>query len=278
MTVKKVKPTSPGRRFQIYSNYDEISSKKPEKSLLRQIKKTGGRNVNGRITCRHRGGGHKRNYRLIDFKRDKVDIPAKVISIEYDPNRSARIALLTYADGEKRYILAPVKLAIGDTVIAGENADIKAGNALPLSNIPMGTHIHNIELRKGMGGQIVRSAGAFAQLMAKEGRYALVKLPSGEVRKVLSSCMATVGQVGNVEHENVDLGKAGRKRWLGIRPKVRGVAMNPVDHPMGGGEGRSSGGRHPCTPWGKPTKGYRTRSKKKNSDYIIKRHSRKSKK
>ncbi len=278
MAVKKVKPTSPGRRFQVYSNFDEISSKKPEKSLLRRIKKTGGRNVNGRITCRHRGGGHKRHYRLIDFRRDKLGVPAKVSSIEYDPNRSARIALLTYVDGEKRYILAPVKMAVGDTVMAGENADIKPGNALPLSNIPLGTHIHNIELRKGKGGQIVRSAGAFAQLMAKEGRYALVKLPSGEVRKVLSSCMATVGQVGNVEHESIDLGKAGRKRWLGRRPKVRGVAMNPVDHPMGGGEGRSSGGRHPCTPWGKPTKGYRTRSKRKNSDYIIKRHSRKSKK
>ncbi len=274
MAVKKVKPTSPGRRFQVYSTFDELTDKKPEKSLLRRLKKSGGRNANGRITCRFRGGGTKRHYRVIDFKRDKVGIPAKVAAIEYDPNRSARIALLHYVDGEKRYIIAPAKLEVGDTVMAGDNADIKPGNALPLINIPLGTHIHNIELRMGKGGQIVRSAGAYAQLMAKEGNYCLVKLPSGEVRKVLAKCMATVGSVGNVEHENVDLGKAGRKRWLGRRPHVRGVAMNPVDHPMGGGEGRSSGGRHPCTPWGKPTKGYRTR-KKKNNNYIVKQRTKK---
>jgi large subunit ribosomal protein L2 len=270
MAVKKVKPTSPGRRFQVYAKFDELTDKKPEKRLLQSLKKSGGRNVNGRITCWNRGGGHRRHYRLIDFKRDKVDIPAKVAAIEYDPNRSARIALLHYVDGEKRYIIAPAKLEIGDKIMAGENADIKPGNALPLSNIPLGTYIHNIELRLGKGGQIVRSAGAYAQLMAKEDRYALVKLPSGEVRMVLAKCTATIGQVGNAEHEGIALGKAGRKRWLGRRPRVRAVAMNPVDHPMGGGEGRSSGGRHPCSPWGKPTKGYRTR-KKKNNNLIVKR-------
>lgn len=270
MAVKKVKPTSPGRRFQVYANFEELADKKPEKSLLKCLKKSGGRNVNGRITCSRRGGGHKRHYRVIDFKRDKVDIPAKVAAIEYDPNRSARIALLHYVDGEKRYIIAPANLAVGDSIMAGEDADIKPGNALPLSNIPLGTHIHNIELRFGKGGQIVRSAGSYAQLMAKEDKYSLVKLPSGEVRMVLSKCTATVGQVGNAEHEGVALGKAGRKRWLGRRPRVRGVAMNPVDHPMGGGEGRSSGGRHPCSPWGKPTKGFKTR-KKKNNAYIVKK-------
>jgi large subunit ribosomal protein L2 len=270
MAVRKVKPTSSGRRFQVYAKFDELTDKKPEKGLIQSLNKSGGRNVNGRITCRHRGGGHRRHYRIIDFKRDKVGIPAKVAAIEYDPNRSARIALLHYVDGEKRYIIAPAKLEIGDSIMAGESADIKPGNALPMSNIPLGTHIHNIELRLGKGGQIVRSAGAYAQLMAKEDRYALIKLPSGEVRRVLAKCMATVGQVGNAEHEGVSLGKAGRKRWLGIRPSVRGVAMNPVDHPMGGGEGRSSGGRHPCSPWGKPTKGYRTR-KKKNNNFIVKK-------
>jgi large subunit ribosomal protein L2 len=239
--------------------------------LLRIIKNSGGRNENGRITSRHRGGGHKRYYRVVDFKRDKVGIPAKVASIEYDPNRSARIALLQYADGEKRYILAPLHLSVGDAVMSGPEADIKPGNTLPLKNIPLGTHIHNIELRLGKGGQIVRSAGTYAQLMAKEDRYALVKLPSSEVRMVLLNCMATVGQIGNVTHENIALGKAGRKRWLGKRPKVRGVAMNPVDHPMGGGEGRSSGGRHPCTPWGVPTKGYRTRKNKRTDRFIVKR-------
>ena len=275
MAVKKVKPTSPGRRAQIYSTFDEISSTKPEKKLLKIIKKTGGRNVNGRITCRHRGGGHKRKYRLIDFKRDKTGISAKVTSIEYDPNRSARIALLYYRDGEKRYILAPVDLAVGDIVVSGPEVDIKPGNTLPLKNIPLGTHIHNIELRLGKGGQIVRSAGTFAQLMAKEDRYALIKLPSGEVRMVLINCKATIGRLGNVSHENISLGKAGRKRWLGRRPSVRGVAMNPVDHPMGGGEGKSSGGRHPCSPWGIPAKGYKTRKKGKSDRYIVKKRTKK---
>jgi large subunit ribosomal protein L2 len=267
--VKKVKPTSPGRRFQAYSTYEEVTCREPEKSLLKPLRKKGGRNVNGRVTARHRGGGHKRHYRVIDFKRDKVDIPAKVATIEYDPNRSARIALLHYVDGEKRYILAPLNLGVGDTVLSSDSADIKPGNALPLANIPLGTHIHNIELSLGKGGQIVRSAGAYAQLMAKENRYALIKLPSGEVRMVLLNCRATVGQLGNVIHENIALGKAGRKRWLGKRPKVRGVAMNPVDHPMGGGEGRSSGGRHPCSPWGVPTKGFKTRDKRKKSSRLI---------
>jgi len=275
MAVKKTKPTSPGRRFQDYSKFEEITTSKPEKSLLRENRKKGGRNANGRITCRHRGGGHKRHYRIIDFKRDKTGIPAKVASIEYDPNRSARIALLHYADGEKRYILAPLRLSVGDQVTSGPEADIRPGNALPLKRIPLGTHIHNIELRLGKGGQIVRSAGTFAQLMAKEDRYALVKLPSGEVRMVLLACTATIGQLGNVMHENISLGKAGRKRWLGRRPEVRGVAMNPVDHPMGGGEGRSSGGRHPCTPWGMPTKGYRTRKNKKSDRYIVKKRTKK---
>jgi large subunit ribosomal protein L2 len=271
MAVKKVKPTSPGRRFQNYAGFEEITKATPEKNLLRILKKSGGRNVNGRITCRRRGGGHKRYYRIIDFKRDKEGILATVAAIEYDPNRSARIALLHYADGEKRYIIAPLKLSVGDKVMSGPDADIQPGNALPLANIPLGTHIHNVELRIGKGGQIVRSAGTFAQLMAKEDRYALVKLPSGEVRMVLLNCKATVGQLGNVTHENISLGKAGRNRWKGHRPKVRGVAMNPVDHPMGGGEGRSSGGRHPCSPWGIPAKGYRTRKNKRSDRYIVKR-------
>jgi large subunit ribosomal protein L2 len=275
MAVKKVKPTSPGRRFQAYTTFEEISRSMPEKSLLKVIKRTGGRNVYGRITCRHRGGGHKRHYRVIDFKRDKIGIPAKVATIEYDPNRSARIALLHYVDGEKRYILAPLNLRVGDTVESGPNADIKPGNSLPLNNIPLGTQIHNIELRVGKGGQIVRSAGTYAQLMAKEDRYALIKLPSSEVRMVLLNCKATIGQLGNVVHENVSLGKAGRKRWLGLRPKVRGVAMNPVDHPMGGGEGRSSGGRHPCSPWGVPTKGYKTRKNRKSDRLIVKKRTKK---
>jgi len=275
MAIKKIKPTSPGRRFQRYSAFNEITSTTPEKRLLKIIKKTGGRNVNGRITCRHHGGGHKRQYRIIDFKRDKIGIPARVASIEYDPNRSARIALLHYIDGEKRYILAPQNLSVGDRIMSGPDADIKSGNTLPLSNIPLGTHIHNIELRTGKGGQIVRSAGTFAQLMAKEDRYALIKLPSGEVRMIFLKCKATIGELGNVEHENISLGKAGRKRWLGRRPRVRGVAMNPVDHPMGGGEGRSSGGRHPCTPWGIPTKGYRTRRNRKSDRHIVKRRTKK---
>jgi large subunit ribosomal protein L2 len=275
MAIKKVKPTSPGRRFQAYSSFEEITPTKPQRSLLRVIKKSGGRNANGRITCRHRGGGHKRHYRVIDFKRDKIGIPARVASIEYDPNRSTRIALLNYFDGEKRYILAPLHLKVDDIVESGPDADIKPGNSLPLSHIPLGTQIHNIELRVGKGGQIVRSAGTFAQLMAKEDRYALIKLPSGEVRMVLMDCKATVGQLSNVSHENIDLGKAGRKRWFGRRPRVRGVAMNPVDHPMGGGEGRSSGGRHPCSPWGWPTKGYKTRKNKSSDRLIVKKRNKK---
>ena len=275
MAIRKVKPTSPGRRFQAYSSFEEITTTQPEKSLLKVIKKTGGRNARGRITCRHRGGGHKRHYRIIDFKRDKIAIPAKVASIEYDPNRSTRIALLHYVDGEKRYILAPLNLKVNDIVESGPDADIKPGNALPLSNIPLGTQIHNIELRSGKGGQIVRSAGTYAQLMAKEDRYALIRLPSSEVRMVLLNCRATVGQLGNASHEKIELGKAGRKRWLGRRPKVRGVAMNPVDHPMGGGEGRSSGGRHPCSPWGVPSKGYKTRKNKSSDRLIVKRRTKK---
>ena len=275
MSVKKVKPTSPGRRFQSYSTFEEITRSTPEKNLLKVIKKSGGRNVYGRITCRHRGGGQKRHYRIIDFKRDKIGIPAKVAAIEYDPNRSARIALLHYADGEKRYILAPLALKVGDAVESGPAVDIRPGNSLPLSKIPLGTQIHNIELRLGKGGQIVRSAGTYAQLMAKEDRYALVKLPSGEVRMVLLNCRATIGQLGNVVHENISLGKAGRRRRLGRRPKVRGVAMNPVDHPMGGGEGRSSGGRHPCSPWGWPTKGFKTRKKRKSDRLIVKKRTKK---
>ncbi len=275
MAIRRVNPTSPGRRFQAYSSFEEITKAKPERRLLKPIKKSGGRNAKGRITIRHRGGGHKRHYRVIDFKRDKIGIPAKVAAIEYDPNRSARIALLHYVDGDKRYILAPVNLNVGDMVESGPDADIKPGNTLPLSNIPLGTQIHNIELRSGKGGQIVRSAGTYAQLMAKEDRYALIKLPSGEVRMVLINCKATIGQLGNVTHENIDLGKAGRKRWLGRRPRVRGVAMNPVDHPMGGGEGRSSGGRHPCSPWGIPTKGFKTRKNKSSDRLIVKKRSKK---
>jgi large subunit ribosomal protein L2 len=275
MALKKVKPVSPGRRTQVYSTFEEISRTTPEKSLIRSIHKSGGRNVHGRITSRHRGGGHKRHYRLIDFKRDKTGIPTKVATIEYDPNRSVRIALLHYHDGEKRYILAPLNLLVGTTVISGADADIRPGNTLPLTNIPLGTLVHNLELQPGKGGQIVRSAGTYAQLMAKEARYALVKLPSGEVRMILINCRATIGQLGNTDHENMTLGKAGRKRWLGRRPKVRGVAMNPVDHPMGGGEGRSSGGRHPCTPWGVPTKGYRTRKNKKTDRYIVTKRTKK---
>lgn len=270
MAIKTYKPTSAGRRHQTCSTFDEITSSSPEKSLLLTLKRTGGRNSFGRITSRHIGGGHKKKYRLIDFRRNKIDIPAKVASIEYDPNRSARIALLHYSDGEKRYILAPLNLKVGDVVLASSNADIKPGNSLPLRAIPLGTIIHNIELKIGKGGQLARSAGTFAQLMAKEGKYAQVKLPSGEVRMVLLDCMATVGQVGNLDHENVTIGKAGRSRWLGRRPKVRGVAMNPVDHPHGGGEGRTSGGRHPVTPWGVPTKGYKTRKNKTSSRFIVK--------
>lgn len=271
MGIKKVKPTSPGRRFQTYDAFDDITRTTPEKRLLAPLRKSGGRNCHGRVTAWQRGGGHKRHYRLIDFKRDKVGVPARVESIEYDPNRSARVALLHYVDGDKRYILAPLNLKVDDVVEAGPGADIKPGNSLPLRNMPLGTQVHNIELKIGKGGQIVRSAGGFAQVMAKEGNYALVKLPSGEVRKVLLDCRATVGQVGNLQHENVSHGKAGRKRWLGKRPHTRGVAMNPIDHPMGGGEGKSSGGRHPVSPWGMPTKGFKTRKKKPSDRLIVKR-------
>lgn len=271
MAIKSYKPTSAGRRHQTCSTFEEITSTTPEKSLLVKLKKTGGRNHFGRVTARHQGGGHKQKYRMIDFRRDKRGIPAKVATIEYDPNRSARIALLHYTDGEKRYILAPVDLKVGDTVLSGPEADIKPGNSLPLRSIPLGTIIHNIELKIGKGAQLARSAGTFAQLMSKEGKYSQVKLPSGEVRLVLQDCYATIGQVGNIDHENVSLGKAGRSRWLGKRPKVRGVAMNPVDHPHGGGEGRTSGGRHPVTPWGIPTKGYKTRTNKTSDRFIVKK-------
>ena len=269
MAVRKLKPTSAGRRFQMVSTFEEVTRTTPERSLTEGLTKKAGRNNNGRVTSRRRGGGHKRLYRIIDFKRDKQGIPAKVASIEYDPNRSARIALLHYVDGEKRYILAPVGLSVGDSVIAGEGADIKPGNSLSMARIPVGTLIHNIELHPGRGGQFCRAAGTYAQMVAKEGKYALLRMPSGEVRKVLATGLATIGQVGNIQHENIALGKAGRNRWLGRRPKVRGVAMNPVDHPLGGGEGRSSGGRHPVTPWGKPTKGYKTRDRKKASGKLI---------
>ncbi|GAB6273440.1 MAG: 50S ribosomal protein L2 [Peptococcaceae bacterium] len=271
MAVKKFKPTSPGRRFVTVSTFEEVTTTKPEKSLLKPLKKTGGRNVRGKITVRHRGGGHKRLYRIIDFKREKDGMPAKVTSVEYDPNRSARIALLSYPDGEKRYILAPDGLKVGMKISSGPEADITIGNTLPLRHIPLGTMIHNIELYPGAGGQVVRSAGAAAQLMAKEGKYAHVRLPSGEIRLILQECRATIGQVSNPEHENITVGKAGRTRWLGRRPTVRGVTMNPVDHPHGGGEGRSPIGRNPVTPWGKPALGARTRKKKPSTQLIIKR-------
>jgi len=270
MAIKKFVPTSPGKRFMTVSSFDEITKKEPEKSLLEPLKKHAGRNSGGRITIRHQGGGHKRKYRIIDFKRNKDGVPAKVAAIEYDPNRSARIALLHYVDGEKRYILAPVGLSVGTMISSGPEAEIRPGNALPLKNIPVGTLVHNIEMIPGKGGQIVRSAGGVAQLMAKEGKYANLRLPSGEMRLVPVGCKATVGQVGNVEHENITVGKAGRSRWLGIRPTVRGSVMNPVDHPHGGGEGRAPIGRKsPVTPWGKPTLGYKTRAKKNKSDQFI---------
>lgn len=275
MGIKIYKPTSPGRRGMEGRDTSNLSKKGPERSLTVPLKKSGGRNSTGRITARRRGGGHKRLYRIIDFKRDKMGIPAKVAAIEYDPNRSANIALLHYADGEKRYILCPNKLELGNTVISSESADIKPGNCLPLKNIPLGTVIHNIEMKVGKGAQLVRSAGVGAQLMAKEGTWVQVRLPSGEVRLVHQLCRATIGNVGNEEHYNVSLGKAGRSRWLGMRPKVRGVAMNPVDHPLGGGEGKSSGGRHPVTPWGKPTKGYKTRNNKSSDKFIVKRRGQK---
>jgi large subunit ribosomal protein L2 len=270
-SIKTYNPTSPAIRFRTTLNNEELSKDGPLKKLTRSKTKISGRNNKGRITIRHRGGGHKKLYRIIDFRRDKKDIPAKVVSLEYDPNRTARIALLAYADGEKRYILAPNGLAVGSGVVAGENADILVGNALPLKNIPLGTMIHNIELRKGKGGQMARSAGTAAQLLAKESGYAQIKMPSGETRMVHLECYATIGQVGNLNSENVSLGKAGRTRWLGKRPTVRGVAMNPIDHPHGGGEGRTSGGRHPVSPWGVPTKGYKTRNNKRTQRFIIKR-------
>ncbi|MFO8241044.1 MAG: 50S ribosomal protein L2 [Dissulfuribacterales bacterium] len=277
MPAKKYKPTSPGRRGMTVLVDHEIIEKAPEKLLVEPLRRSGGRNVYGRITARHRGGGHRRKYRTIDFQRHKLGVPAKVAAIEYDPNRSSRIALLNYLDGEKRYILAPLGLKVGEFVISDDVTDVHPGNCMPLKSIPLGTQVHNVELRPGKGGQIVRSAGSSAQVMAKEGKYVQLRLPSGEVRIFLDTCRATVGQVGNLDHENVKLGKAGRSRWLGRRPSVRGVAMNPVDHPMGGGEGRSSGGRHPCSPWGLPAKGYRTRKKNKPSDAFIVRSRHKKK-
>jgi large subunit ribosomal protein L2 len=271
MAVKQYKATSPGIRFQTHPSFDEITKAKPEKALTKGKPKTGGRNNMGRITSRFIGGGHKQRYRQIDFRRDKHGIPGKVAAIEYDPNRSARIALIHYADGEKRYILSPDGLQVGATIVAGAEADIIVGNALPLLNIPLGTTIHNIELKEGKGGQMVRSAGAAAQLMAREGDWATLRLPSGEMRKVHVRCYATIGQVGNLEHENTSIGKAGRTRHLGKMPHNRGVSMNPVDHPLGGGEGKTSGGRHPVTPWGKPTKGYKTRRNKRTTKFIVKR-------
>lgn len=274
--IKTHKPTSPGKRHQVSVVHPELSGKKPEKSLLRPLKKSGGRNSYGRITVRHRGGGHKRKYRVIDFKRNKTGVPAVVKAIEYDPNRSANIALVYYLDGEKSYILAPTGIAVGDKIMAGDGADIKPGNCLPMAAMPLGTIIHNVEMKIGKGGQMVRSAGASAQLMAKEGEHVLVKLPSGEVRRFNKNCRASIGQIANYEHNSEKLGKAGRSRWKGRRPSVRGVAMNPVDHPMGGGEGKSAGGRHPVSPTGIPAKGYRTRKKNKLSDkYIVKRRTKK---
>ncbi|MCP4676985.1 MAG: 50S ribosomal protein L2 [Deltaproteobacteria bacterium] len=275
MGIKQYKPTSAGRRFMSVADFVEVTRDEPESSLVRPLKKKGGRNNAGRITCRHRGGGHKRRYRIIDFKRNRIGIVATVKAIEYDPNRSSRIALLNYSDGVKSYILAPDQLQVGDQVISSRHADIKPGNALPLRFIPLGTMIHNVELKRGGGGKMVRSAGTAAQLMAKDESYAHVRLPSGEVRLVNIDCRATVGQVSNLDHAHVRLGKAGRKRWLGRRPSVRGVAMNPVDHPMGGGEGRSSGGRHPCTPWGMPTKGFKTRKNRSSDKFIVKRRGKK---
>ncbi|MHB9036076.1 MAG: 50S ribosomal protein L2 [Armatimonadota bacterium] len=272
MAVKEFKPTSPARRYYTVSSFEEITKSTPEKSLLKPVKRTGGRNNQGTLTVRHQGGGHKRQYRLIDFKRDKMGVPGKVASIEYDPNRSARIALINYADGEKRYILWPLGLKVGDRVIADETADIRPGNCIPLANIPLGTIVHNVELKVGKGGQIVRSAGAGAQLMAKEGKYANLRLPSGEMRNVPIMCKATIGQLGNVEHENISVGKAGRSRWKGIRPTVRGVAMNPRDHAHGGGEGKSPVGRKtPVSKWGKPAHGQKTRGKKQSDQMIVRK-------
>jgi len=275
VAVRKYKPTSPGRRGMSVADFSDLTNKKPERALTKGKTSSGGRNTRGKITSYHRGGGHKRLYREIDFKRDKWDIPARVAAIEYDPNRSARIALLHYADGEKRYIVSPQGLNVGDRVMTGERAEIKPGNTLPLRLIPTGSLIHNIELKPGKGGQLARSAGMGAQLMACDVKYAQLKLPSGETRMVLATCLATIGQVGNAEHENISVGKAGRSRWLGIRPTVRGVAMNPVDHPHGGGEGRTSGGRHPVSPWGQPTKGHKTRNNRRTDRFIIRRRGQK---
>ncbi|MCP4144019.1 MAG: 50S ribosomal protein L2 [bacterium] len=275
MGIKKLKPVTPGQRFRTVSDFSELTASTPEKSLLEPIKRTGGRNNNGRITCRHRGGGHKRRYRRIDFKRNKIGVPARVATIEYDPNRSARIALLAYADGEKRYIIWPKGLKVNDTVVSGEEASFSVGNSMPLHRIPLGTVVHNVEMQIGKGGQIVRSAGSFAQVLAKEGEYVTLRLPSGEVRMVHKNCSATIGEVGNSEHENIVIGKAGKSRWLGRRPKVRGVVMNPVDHPHGGGEGKTSGGRHPVSPWGQPAKGFKTRSKKPSDKFIVRRRKKK---
>ncbi len=272
MKLIQRKPTTPTQRFTTVSSFEELSTDRPYKPLTVALRGKGGRNCTGRVTMRHRGGGHKRRLRIIDFKRDKYDMPANVLTIEYDPNRSARIALVEYQDGEKRYIICPAGLEVGASIISGDATDIKVGNSTTLRRIPPSTQIHNIELAKGKGGQIVRSAGSSAQIMAKEDKYAHIKLPSGEIRLIDIDCYATIGQISNIEHEGISLGKAGRSRWLGRRPKVRGVAMNPIDHPHGGGEGKSSGGRHPCTPWGKPTKGYKTRKKKKRSNkFILKR-------
>lgn len=275
MSIRKYKPTSPGRRHQTVQTFEDLTKSRPYRPLTESIHKTGGRNNQGELTSWWRGGGHKRLYRIIDFRRDKKDVPGKVVTVEYDPNRSARIALVTYSDGEKRYILQPNGVNVGDTVVAGDNVDILPGNCLPLKSIPLGTEIHNVELRPGKGGQIARSAGSSVQLVAREGDYASVRMPSGEIRKIFVDCVATVGQVGNLDHENISLGKAGRNRWLGRRPHNRGVVMNPVDHPHGGGEGKSSGGRHPVSPWGQPAKGYKTRRAKNTDRFIVQRRRKK---
>jgi large subunit ribosomal protein L2 len=275
MPIKAYKPTSPGRRFQTVQTFDDITTNEPHKPLVENLHRSGGRNNQGELTSWWRGGGHKRLYRVIDFKRDKKDIPAKVSTVEYDPNRSSRIALITYADGEKRYILQPAGIKVGDSIVAGAHVDILPGNALPLKNIPVGTQIHNVELKPGKGGQMARSAGASVQLVAKDGGYATVRMPSTEVRLINAECYATIGSVGNADHENISVGKAGRNRWLGWKPHNRGVAMNPVDHPLGGGEGKTSGGRHPVTPWGVPTKGYKTRNRKATDRFIVTRRKQK---
>lgn len=273
MGVKEYKPTSPGRRFMSGLTFEEITKKKPEKALLTKVKKTGGRNSSGKITTRHIGGGHKRRFRIVDFKRDKFEIPGKIFGIEYDPNRSANIALIHYVDGEKRYILSPLGVKVGEIIISSKKPDteVKEGNAMLLRYVPLGTFIHNVEMKPEKGGQLARSAGSYAQLVAKEGDYGQIRLPSGEVRMVHLTCMATIGQVGNIDHENITIGKAGKPRWLGIRPTVRGMAMNPVDHPLGGGEGRTKGGRHPCSPWGQLAKGKKTRKNKRTDKFIVKK-------